>query len=258
MMQMTQWQKAFRTTLIQEFQTRQTKNPRYSLRSFARSLQTSPATLSLILRGAEQWNLSSKLALNILELAKVPETTKNWIQKKMGESVEANRSTLSESHYDLLTGWLNSVVYTFLELPAEQRTVEAIAKKTKIPTKVIQGTLDLLLERGLVAMDEQGQYLQKTPDLNAGDGLPNKKIRAHHLDSLQLAELALDKIEAGNRDFTTQTFVGRMETLAQVKKEIRDFHGRVAAIMDEGDQNDQVFRMTVALFPFDFKEDTSR
>jgi uncharacterized protein (TIGR02147 family) len=258
MMQMNQWQKAFRTTLLEEFQSRQSKNPRYSLRSFARSLQTSPATLSLILRGAEQWNLSSKLALNILELAKVPETTKSWLQKKMGEAGESSRSTLGENHYDLLTSWLNSVVYTFLELPVVQRSAESISAKTKIPLNVIQGTLDLLLDRGLISRDEEGQLHQKTPDINAGDGQPNAKVRAHHSDSLQLAQLALDKIEAERRDFTTQTFVGRMETLAQVKKEIRDFHARIAAIMDEGAENDQVFRMTVALFPFDFQEETAR
>jgi uncharacterized protein (TIGR02147 family) len=250
-MQFRPWQKAVRATLLAEFESRQSKNPRYSLRSFARSLRTSPATLSLILRGVEQWKVSKELALSLLELANVPETARTWVQKKMGGHAQ---SSLAENHYDLLTSWLNSVVYTFIELPQDLRTVSEISRKTKIPQDVIRSTLCLLEDRGLLSKDENGVYHQKTPDINAGDGLPNEKVRAHHDDSLKLAHLALEKITADRRDFTTQTFVGSLATLSEVRKEIREFHARVAAIMDERADNDQVFRMTVALFPFEFSE----
>ena len=65
--------------------------------------------------------------------------------------------------------------------------------------------------------------------------------------------MAIDQVPMEQRDFTSLTFLGSSKHLEEVRQEIRRFHERVKTIFETGgEENDEIFRFSVALFPMRF------
>ena len=61
------WRAYFSETLHQAFLAIKEKNPRYSLRAFAKKTSLSPASLSLLFRSTGRWKVSPETALRVFD-----------------------------------------------------------------------------------------------------------------------------------------------------------------------------------------------
>lgn len=91
-------QSEFIKLVVEEFEKRKLKNPKYSLRAFARDLDSNPATISLAMRGRRGLgystikNIVKKLGLNIniKSIARVSKKIDNIKKQKIGLATNAN------------------------------------------------------------------------------------------------------------------------------------------------------------------------
>lgn len=252
------WQKEFVQALRKDFESRRIKNKRYSIRAHAQRLGVSAATLSQILREKQSWNLRVERARDILSCLNLKASQKNRLLTKMGFPPERDRQDLPFYQYDLLTDWAYMAVLSCHDLPPAQRTPEAISRRLGIAKKEIENIIKILIEQALLQKNASG-VLERNPTYwMAGDGPPNEVIRRHHADSLKLAERALEEIPAVKRDFSSLTFAGSLNQLEQLREEIRLFHEKVMNLMNRDEENDEVFRLTIGIFPVHFSSGTPR
>jgi hypothetical protein len=117
-----------------EFARRQQRNPRYSLRAFARDLATHHASLSQVLRGRR--HLSSKMMTRL--------------GRRAGLSA-VDVSALSEARLDAL-------VLGAISSPSFRPASRWIAIHTGVPLDAVNCSLVRLLQRGLVTMESPQRW----------------------------------------------------------------------------------------------------
>lgn len=240
---------------MKDLEQRRQVNPRYSLRGYARHLNVSAATLSLILRGNQKWQLSKDRAAEILERTSAPTCEKARILSLMGKVPSRERKSLDVSERELLTDWVYLAVLAAHDLPPLLRTPEKIGEKMGIGTERVREVIDQLLRKGLLRLSQEGVYERNPEHLQAGDGPPSDVVREHHKSNLKLSCRAVDEIPAEQRDFTSMTFVGSSKDMELLRKEIRDFHERLISLMNRSQDNTEVYRLTIGLFPIRFEKE---
>ena len=248
------WQSDFSELLKEHFQALKSANPRFSIRAYAKRIGLSAGSLSDTINNKKKWNISRDRAISILEKVSVSQAKKNRLLLKMGVDQAVPREKLDTSNYDILTNWVYYAVLFSFDLPAKLTKPEDIATRLDVSVEKVEKVIEALLRRNLLLHGNNGEYQRPSSMLNSGDGLPSELIRSHHLDGLDLSRVALHKLPADRRDFTSFTFSGSESQIAALREEIRKLHEKASVIMDGGSENDQVFRLSVQLFPMDFSK----
>ncbi|MBX3040360.1 MAG: hypothetical protein KF789_06585 [Bdellovibrionaceae bacterium] len=113
------WRTELTKALQRSFAQRKAKNPRYSLRAFAKHLGISATSLTDLLHDENKWNLSIKRAKPLVAKLGLSPLEENRLLVFMGETTYTKRSPLPESHVPLLNDWLYSAVFTVDASPIE-------------------------------------------------------------------------------------------------------------------------------------------
>ena len=252
------WQNEFIDLLNDQFQVLRRKNPRFSVRAFAKKVGLSPGSLSDTLKKKKTWQISADRACEILERIPVATARKNRLLVKMARPAIYPREVAARSAFEHLKNWAFYPILFSFDLPLPLREPKIIAERLGIGVQRAESVIEDLVQRKFLSRSRDGR-LNKT-DINYadGDGPSREEIRKYHATSLKLAEQALENIPAERRDFSTLTFAGDEKRLAQLREEIRKLHENASALMDEGDHNTHVFQLSVQVFPFDRKTPTSR
>lgn len=247
------WQKDFSELLNAQVKILKEKNPRYSLRAFGKKIGLSIGPLSNLLRGGKPWNLTSKRAAEILDKLDLKIHVRNRMLVKMGELPKHPKETLPESEHAILTDWLYYPILFAFDLPPKHRLPAKIAERLGVPEETVQKIIDDLLQRKLL-VSENGEVKRPEVFLTTTDGPANSIIRKHHEMNLDLAKKALANIPPSRRDFTTLTFVGSEKQLSALREAIRSLYDKASSLVDAGEENDQIYRLSVQLYPLEFKK----
>lgn len=244
------WEDIFSSTLRQEFQKIREKNPRFSTRAFARKLGLSSGATSQILSGKKDWKMSQRRALEILDKVELNAREHNRILILMGE--EPRKKELNDEGHELLTDWVFPAVLLSFDL-AQPPTLEQIAERLGVSETRVRKTVARLLEKGLLT-DEDGRLTRNPEFMALGDGPPDEAVRKYHQNNLKLGLRAMETATYEEADFTSLSFAGSRAQMALFKKEIRKLHQKIS-LLSGREENDEVFTMTVALFPMRFGGD---
>lgn len=247
------WQKEFSQLLNSQIQKLKEKNPRYSLRAFGKKIGLSIGPLSNLLNGDKSWSLTSKRAAEILSKLDLKPHVRNRMLVRMGEPPIHPKETLPISDYSILTDWAYFPILFAFDLPSEHRVPGKIAKRLGLSEKKVRSVIDDLLARKLLIVSENGEIKRPEVFVTTSDGTPNSTIQMHHEVNLDLAKKALVKIPASKRDFTTLTFVGNEKQLSALKEAIRLLYEKASSLVDGDEENDQVYRLSIQLYPLEFK-----
>lgn len=242
------WEKPFFDTLAGELESRRQKNPRYSIRAFARDLGVAPATMSELLRGKARWKLGPDRAVEMLERMNLTPARRRRLRAILGESASARRQDIRDGEFDLLTDWKTSSILFAHSLPAEYRAPEKLARRFSIPVQDVQRICSELQNRGLLEMRD-GVLCGTGANWYADSVPPVATVRAHHRAGLTRAVHAIEAVEPAERDLSTLTFTGSLKNIEEIRKEIRAFHERIRDLMNHDDGNSDVLQLSVALFP---------
>ena len=154
----------------------------------------------------------------------------------------------SEERYVLLNT-LNTAVLTCFELPPTQRSAASIASRFNRPIGEIENILQLLLSHKYLRKNAQGQLERSSGDLETGDGPSDPRIRKYHRDNMLLAAKMVESLAKEERHYSSLTFSGCGNRIDEIIEEVRGFHDRIANLMDKEEKNDEVFRLSISLFP---------
>lgn len=186
------------------FLERRRKNERYSLRSFARSLNLSPAMMTGILQRRK--GLSLKSAIQISEKLKLAELEAAYFcdmvsaahaRSRSERKLSAQRVTLyrhldhssqrekdenfeilRHDEMEFLKSWYYSVLLEYINLKGSVAELSQMASELNIGIHTIRTALERLRKLGLVTREGQGYRATGKKSLPASIFLPQRFVRS--------------------------------------------------------------------------------
>lgn len=258
----------YRNYLKREFSVRQKRNPSYSLRAYARDIGMQPSKLSEAMRGV--CGLSGNSALKIarkLDLSeKETELFVALVEKEHARSrngrnnatvllnkmiTNGEYSELNLERFSIISDWCHFAILELTEVNDFLFTPKAIAKRLQISIAEAKNATDRLVDFGLLAQNEKGQWKQTHLHLATPGGIPNRAVREHHRQILQKAEESIDSVALTEREFSATTMAIATEKLAEAKNALKEFRRKFCTNIQKTETKDRVYCLSIQLFPVD-------
>lgn len=238
-----------RNILVEELEAKRLRNPRYSLRAFAKSLGFSPSALSEVLNGKRR--LSKELCLKLADkLCLPPDKIANLkLTFEIGteKAIDMNYLKISADNFRVMSEWYHMAILSLSELEDFESSVTWIANRLNISVKDAEQAIERLLSLGLL-IEEEGQWLSTGQPVSTTDHVVNMSLRKSHFKNLELAQRSLEKDDLNERDFTAITMAIDPKKIPEAKKRIREFRDTLSCFL-EADAKTEVYKLCMQLFP---------
>ncbi len=243
------------TLLAEELRRRLRDNPRYSLRSFARSLKISPGALSEILRGRRDFpvraiaNVAKTIGMNAAEAQHVLRIAKRAKLSEIEDTIPTrpvDQRILDEQIFNLVSEWYHFAILNLLECDDFAWKDIWISARLGISRTQAKMAMDLLLRLKLVVRKKE-KYLSASDHVLTHSEIPSSAVRAYHREILTKAIAALEAQSLAERDISGIGMAINPADIPAVKKEIAEFQDRLLAKFTGGKKS-EVYFTEIAFF----------
>lgn len=257
--------KYYKAILQEEFSRRSERNPKYSLRAFARTLKVDPASLSKIL--SDQMVPSWKLAQTILEILDLKAEERNRFLSSVAEhhnsrnrerlnpairqftaATEILARELTAETFRVIADWYH---YAILELtftrsfrPDPTWIAQALDISPMEAKLALQRLMDLELLR-----EEDGTLKKSDVSLTIADKqLTTPALRRRQKQVLEKAIESLERDPIHLRDTTSLCMAIDPKKIPEAKRMIQEFKKNLCAFLESGNR-EQVYELAISMFP---------
>ncbi len=262
----------YRDILKDFYHSRKKENPNFSFRIFSELCGfKDKSVVSNIIKG--RINLTSESAgrvSNALEL-KGPEREyfdtlvqfnqaktvdeKNLFFQKL-ESVKKQgiktspAQKIRKEQYEFYSRLYHSTIRSIIDMYPFKNDYQWLSKMVHPPIKPMQAkkAVQLLEHLGLIKKDRRGFYRVTDKNIEAGREVLDIGVANYHIDSADLAKLALSAPSKKKKMFAGQTLGMSEQTYKQVITEVDKFQDRLAALAKADRDPDTVFQLNFQLF----------
>lgn len=253
----------YRNFLLQEFESRSSRNARYSLRAFARDIALSPSSLSLVLSGKQGLSrvaatrISGKLGLAgeegawFLDLVEAEhgrtESARRLARIRLRKQDSAGMA-LSLELFRAISDWHHLAILELTELEGFESSPRWIARALGINARVARAAVARLRKLGLLEEGADGRLRQTEGFLATPSGVPSEAIKSFHRQILAKAEAALLTQPVEERDFSALIFPMRRSELEWAKGRLKEFRREVTERLEQAPAKDRIYCLSMQLF----------
>lgn len=251
----------YREMLREELQKRTGRNPRYSLRAFAKCLGVDVAALSRVL--SLKQTITLRTANKIVSKLNLPEKERDFFlvsvmedRKALGirreKKSQLKREGLLKMNEDLLKVTSELHHFSILELThinSFKPDPSWIAKKLGISEQKAALAIERLIRLGFLIQD--GQELKKVEESvpSVHESLTyNSEHKKYQRETLCHGLHSLENDPVTQRNFQATTIAIDTEKMDFAKKMIQDFMSNLAGYLEKGEKK-EVYQLSVGLFP---------
>jgi len=243
-----------RQFLTDELARRCSKNPRYSLRTFAQFLELIPSALSMMLSGKRP--VSKKAATKIVERLGLNPAIRQAFLNGCGqvrnldfsENLSASFQTLALDKYEVIADWYHFAILSLITTPDFTPKISWIASRLGITLAEAKSAVERLVRVGV--LDISGTRWKQT-------GQPIKventvSTSATRRASRQILEKAIESLEndpMNIRDMSFMTLAIDPKLVPTALQEIRKFRRKLAKYLEESAEPKEVYQLAVQIFP---------
>lgn len=236
----------FRLLIQREFVERCRKNPRYSLRAFAKSLALEPSPLSAIMRGKRPVTAKMKkriglaLGLNLEELA-------NFSHGKPSPPFQQ----IALDAYAVIADWYHYAILELIKVDGFEGSVEYIAKALSINNQEAHIAIERLERLGLLKKNGN-RWIDKSEAGNLSNingDLTSQASRKLQKQILELSLRAIEELPVQVRNHTSMTMAINPEDLPEAKKRIQTFRRELCSFFESNKKPTQVYHLGISLYP---------
>lgn len=232
-------------------------NPSYSLRAYARRLKMPVSALSAIMNGRSP--ITRKSAERILKnlyvepnrIEKILSGLRNRTDKKKFEYIDAQKDSfraIDMDQFHLIADPFYFTVHSLAGTYDFRSKPQWIAKRLGIRISEAKNALVRLTRLGMLKKNKNGEYRPTGTQFKTSSGIPNVYIRKHHLQSLSMAQSAMEEGAFDSCDFSSMTMAINPEKLAEAKRMIWEFRKQLSEFLESG-KKAEVYKVCVQLFP---------
>jgi len=258
--------------LKEEFQRRHQRNPRYSLRSFANTLNMSSSFLSKILNGKRSLTektflqISNRLSLHPeiiekykLSVKRISNSSAAILDDYKTKEVESMEfKQLSLDRFQLISTWHHFAILELITLKDFRPHPNYIASKLNITPFEAKEAVDRLFRLELLKISKNPKDLKKgkvylsNNNTTIGPANTNRATAAttHQQEGiLKLALEALHNIPIENRSQTSMTMAIPKCRIQEAQEYIREFRTKMTSLLQRKGPRDSVYQLSISFFP---------
>ena len=248
----------FRHLLQDELTQRCSRNPKYSLRSFAKFLTVSPAALSDILNGKRPITYKMKERIG-LQLGLTLADLENYRAKPHGNTRLNQIKNAPDITFRPVTIDVFSIIsepyhYALLELIKTKKfkwDAKWIARRLGLTVSEVKIAIERLERVGLLERDDSGEFYDATHGFRTDirEGLTSEAQRRSQIRALEIATAAIRTIPIERRDNTTMTIALNNSDLPKAKQMIKEFRRRFCIDLETNKNLDEVYQLAISFVP---------
>lgn len=236
--------------LKSELSDRSRKNPRYSMRAFAKALKISPGTLSAILN--KKRALTPKTATKLLaELGLKPMECRKLMMSAMGmpeSEKEMVPALVLEGHIlEVITGWEHFAILALVDTKGFKPNAAWIAARLNTNTGTVLPAIERLEKVGLLEK-RRNKWTVVHKNLSTSIDIPSSALRRVHREYIEKSIYSLENHSTDQRDVSGITMAISKNKLPQAKKMIQEFRRNLCQFLEDGEK-EEVYRLNIQLFP---------
>lgn len=119
----------------------------------------------------------------------------------------------------------------------------------RVPVAKVRRALELLLEMGLLVIDDHGQVSRGEPSLTTGHEVGSLAIGNFHRQMMARAAESIDSVDRERRDVSGLTVCVPVDLVPELKARIHQFRESMMEVCDRGGEGQVVYQLNVQLFP---------
>jgi uncharacterized protein (TIGR02147 family) len=172
--------------------------------------------------------------------------------KKMSQICKSvTTQQLREDQYNYFSEWYFGALRSFLPLFNFSNDFTSIGKflDPPISSQQVQKAINLLLNLGLMTIDEDNHYHVASSSVTSGDEVSSVALNSFHRQSLELAIRSINKTPADQRDISGVTMSVSQDSFNKIKNEIKAFRKKIISIAENDSNEDRVVQFNMQLFP---------
>lgn len=254
---------AYRKILKEELAQRCERNPRYSVRSFAKSLSLDAGALSRILSGKqipslnvsnkilEALSLEPRMANQFLESvanvhsARPLQRRNSFTRQKFPEDPAKD---LSIDLYRVIADWYHIAIMELTYVDEFTSSPKWIAGQLGISETEAKLAIERLLDLELLKI-ENGKLIKTETQLSTTDKhLTTPALRKNQKQLLEKSIISLEEDPIEQRSVTSMTMAIDPDRLPEAKRMIRDFNRKLCDFLENGKRK-RVYNLGIALVP---------
>lgn len=243
--------KPHQAILLEQLRLRQSKNPSFSLRAFARVLDTSPSHLSSLISGRKK--LTPKMVAKLIDKLDLQDSENEMLvegllsKKSKKTEVPLDLKIMQDDEFSLISEWYH---YAILSLSKLDNKADArwIAAQLGIDPMLALQAFHRLRRLGLVVVKD-GKFRRATKHLDTTTDIPSKAIRSYHRQNLELASEKIETVPVERREYSTITMSVDASQLPLAKKMINDFKHKFSKQLGDPKKASDVYTLAIQFFP---------
>lgn len=244
----------FRVFLKSELMRRMAKNPRYSLRAFAKSLAVDHSTLSQILRFKRK--ISSTTCQEMCRAlgldAEAQQRFTNFLDQENQTEDLMKFHQLRMDLFLMTSDWVHDAILELTRLKHFKSEISFVTKALGVSVEEAQTAVDRLLRLELLKI-ENGVWIDKSGDNSVlfEGAFTTPVLQAYQQKLLQKSIERVDETPKTLRDHTSIVLAVDSSLLNEVKEKIKIFRRSLSQFLEEKSRGkaDQVYSMQISLFP---------
>lgn len=263
--------KHFSEIIENEYHARIKRNLSYSIRAFARDLDISPATLSLIIK--KKAGLSPKKAALISKKLQLTgdenEFFLDLVQSTCARTKQARQiakaklcryetryNTISTDVFYVIKDWYHLAIMELTLIKGFVATPSWIAERLMITEEEAQTALERLLRLEILELS-QGKLRPSNDYVIILSTAPSEAAKHFQTQILKKIMNSFDEQERSSRDISSLIIRMRKDEMEYVKKTLKEMRRDIASHVQKGEDHDSVFCLTTSFFRLDNSESNS-
>ncbi|HXH31579.1 MAG TPA: TIGR02147 family protein [Bacteriovoracaceae bacterium] len=243
----------FKILLQEELVTRCRKNPRYSLRSFAKTLDVSPAALSDMINGKRTITKRSVEKLGLLLGLSIPviESFRKVLPSRSSSASALNFEQLSADQFAVISDWYHYAILELIKVRDFDPSEAWISKALGVTKSEVNIALERLVRLGLIEIEATGKITDTSSGFttNISDSMTSTANRNFQQQVLGQSIEALNKVPLKLRNHTSMTMAIDPKLLPEAVKRLTVFRRELSEFLETQGTPTEVYQLALSLFP---------
>ncbi len=235
----------------------QSKNPNYSLRSYAGKVGIHVGALSSIMSGKRNVSreLAERISRNLLIDPQVRSELLDLFPKKRNikrvpdeERLGSRYMEVEASQFKMISEWEHYAVLSLMNCNDFKDEPAWVALRLGISETRALEVLKRLLNLQLIKRNSEDKLIRAHTSIRSSDDTVNLSLRKSHEVGLDLAKESLNRDSVSQRDFTYVTMAIDPRNISEAKEMIRKFQDDLSDLLESGNPT-EVYRFSTQLIP---------
>jgi uncharacterized protein (TIGR02147 family) len=230
------------------------RNPRFSLRSFAKQLGIDHSTLSQVLRSRRRLSaraleaVGKRVGLSQEAIRAYARSRKSPTSKNLPENVR--RFHLDLDTFQLLSVWYHYAILELIQVQGFKTDSRWIANTLGIEVGDVNIALQRLLRLGLLEMSGRDRWIDKSGDAEfRSTNLTEAACNQMNQEIHALAVDAIKRIPSQHRVHREVVVALDSRRLPRLKVLADEFVNELRSLVSESDTKDDVYQVEISFFP---------